>query len=614
MKNKIASLLPHFIYKRIKNFNSSRKELENTSYNLNQKVSFYGQFNPPLDKILYERYFNDKIPAQGIAVECGAFDGLTDSTCLFFEESLGWHVFNIEASPSVFKNLEIKRPISRNFNYGLSDREEKIIFNNVIHPTLGEIGNGSFNHKIYHKEEVLNMGCTFEETKVNTITIDAFFKLAQLDYVDLFVLDVEGYELKVLQQLKNCKTRPTVFCIEKQLDEDWNKIIDILTELNYDYIEDIHNNGIFIQSSVVKKYLLKSNNDNISEDLCKPRVNILSNIFQHSKYLETFFDQLKNLHKNNFELGTVFISTNGPELTDKNLKELAKNMPFKVEISFDPNIKIDEFSMFEKARKWSNICNKNIQKSLDTPSEFTVILEADLTYSSDIVEYLVQADVDVVAPVIILGKQFYDSWGYRSLNGEKIYNLEDFNTNIHESTYKDGFLTELSSVGSFLCIKTKFLKKSIRLPAEYENGLLVGLCNNIRKFGGKVFCRTDISIIHPTSYWEGQLWDSEIKIMEEDNKSKKIIEVKNFRHRLPGLEDVFIEPYVKKFHNRSESFYIITKNKNKKSFIIYCFTSENLMKKYFETLNDKTDVEIKSFYLNSQEYDNENENLIFLER
>lgn len=609
MKNKIASLLPHFIYKRLKKFNS--KEEKNTSFELNQEVSFYGKFKPPLDKILYERYFNDKIPALGVAVECGSFDGIEESSCLFFEESLGWHVFNIEASPSIYKKLEINRPNSRNFHLGLSDITETKTFKHVIHPELGEnFGNGSFEHKNFHEEELLNIGCTFEESEVETITIGAFFELAQLEYVDLFVLDVEGYELRILQQLKNSNVRPVVFCVEKQRDQDWGKIQNILTELGYEYIEDIHNNGIFVQSYAVKKYFPKSNNDKISENLGKPRVNILSNIFQDSEYLETFFSQIKNLHKNNFELGTVFISTNGPYLTNKKLKELSENMPFKVEIGFDPNIKIDEFSMFEKARKWSNIVNKNIQKSLDTPSEFTVILEADLTYSPDIVDYLVQADVDVVAPVIILGKQFYDSWGYRKLNGEKIYNLEDFNTNIPESIYNDRFLTELSSVGSFLCIKSKFLKKSIRLPAEYENGLLVGLCKNIRRFGGKIFCRNDISIIHPTSYWENQLWSAEMKIMEKDKKSGKIIEIENFRHKLPGIEDVFVKPYIKSFHKNNECFYIIAKDKNKKSFAVYSFTTKENMEKYLINFENKTSLEVKTFYLNNKTYTTENDPFI----
>ena len=50
---------------------------------------FYGQFDPPVDRFLFERFFaGSKRP--GVFIECGAFDGETESSCKFFEESLGW--------------------------------------------------------------------------------------------------------------------------------------------------------------------------------------------------------------------------------------------------------------------------------------------------------------------------------------------------------------------------------------------------------------------------------------------------------------------------------------------------------------------------------------------
>jgi hypothetical protein len=37
---------------------------------------FYGQFDPPVDRFLFERYFaGSKRP--GVFIECGAFDGET---------------------------------------------------------------------------------------------------------------------------------------------------------------------------------------------------------------------------------------------------------------------------------------------------------------------------------------------------------------------------------------------------------------------------------------------------------------------------------------------------------------------------------------------------------
>jgi hypothetical protein len=61
---------------------------------------YYGQFNPPFDKILEEKYLG-KIK-NGIGIECGAFDGVMECTLKFFEDNQGWTIYNIEASPPRF--------------------------------------------------------------------------------------------------------------------------------------------------------------------------------------------------------------------------------------------------------------------------------------------------------------------------------------------------------------------------------------------------------------------------------------------------------------------------------------------------------------------------------
>ena len=73
----------------------------------------------------------------------------------------------------------------------------------------------------------------------------------------------------------------------------------------------------------------------------------------------------------------------------------------------------------------------------------------------------------------------------------------------------NGPLFELSSVGSCLLIENKLLHMSIRLPGHYPNGLLAGFCENLRRFGAKIYCDTSVSLIHPTSFWQQQIWTVE---------------------------------------------------------------------------------------------------------
>jgi FkbM family methyltransferase len=176
-------------------------------------MTFYGQFNPPFDKILKDRYLH--LIQNGVGIECGAFDGLTECNLKYFEENQNWKIFNIEASPPIFEKLIKNRPKSLNFNLGLSNFKNKIVFKHAIHPSLGKnFGNGSFNHHQTHLEDLNLQGCIFEEYKVETITYKEFIEINNIDNLDCFVLDVEGYELEVIEGMKGCDILPKVFMIE----------------------------------------------------------------------------------------------------------------------------------------------------------------------------------------------------------------------------------------------------------------------------------------------------------------------------------------------------------------------------------------------------------------
>lgn len=210
-------------------------------------MKFYGQFNPPFDKILKERYL-DKIN-NGIGIECGAFDGLLECNLKYFEENQYWKIYNIEASPPIFEKLIKNRPESKNFNIGLADIEKELIFNHAIHPINNEyFGNGSFNHLKIHYDDLISQGCSFKEYKVKTMTYKSFIEKNNIDKLDCFVLDVEGYELEVIEGMKDCEILPKIFMIEYPiigLENLTNKINEIFPDKFYlDY--KIHNSAFFI--------------------------------------------------------------------------------------------------------------------------------------------------------------------------------------------------------------------------------------------------------------------------------------------------------------------------------------------------------------------------------
>lgn len=208
-------------------------------------MRFYGQFEPPVDKFLFERYFKDK--RNGTSIECGAFDGQLESSCKFFEESMGWKSINIEASPPVFKNLIKNRPNSINHNVALSNSKGVANFTHVISPEMGEnFGNGSLSHLDVHKKDLINHGCKFVNYQVDTITYAQLIEMIKIDKLDLMVLDVEGHELSVIEGMTNSTVLPDIFCIEHgHLGVE--RIKSALSKLPYKYDISLHVNSFFIK-------------------------------------------------------------------------------------------------------------------------------------------------------------------------------------------------------------------------------------------------------------------------------------------------------------------------------------------------------------------------------
>jgi FkbM family methyltransferase len=212
-------------------------------------MKFYGQFDPPVDQFLYERYFKGRA-APGLCIECGAYDGVGESSCKFFEETLHWKAVNVEAYPFAFERLERNRPASVNVRGALSDRKGTATFTAAIHPRLGpDFGNGSLAHLPAHRAELDGMGCTYRTFQVETFTFPDLLARAGVDRPDLFVLDVEGHELAVLAGMGEVPrpSLPKILCVE--FGNLGLEAVRAATEpLGYEFDTTSHVNAFFFRS------------------------------------------------------------------------------------------------------------------------------------------------------------------------------------------------------------------------------------------------------------------------------------------------------------------------------------------------------------------------------
>ena len=210
---------------------------------------YYGQSHQ--DEFIHERYFKDK--KNGISIECGAFDGVMESATYFFEESMGWSAINIEASPPIYEMLVSNRENSININKGLSDKKDKLVFNHAVHPFHGvKFGNGSFNHKKSHLELLKMEECSFDSYEVETIPYrELIDNIMDENFngknVDLFVLDVEGFEVQVLNGMTGSKYLPNIFCIEYP-HVGLEPLQKILVDLGYRFDTINETNAYFIKN------------------------------------------------------------------------------------------------------------------------------------------------------------------------------------------------------------------------------------------------------------------------------------------------------------------------------------------------------------------------------
>ncbi|WP_413294137.1 FkbM family methyltransferase [Bdellovibrio sp. HCB185ZH] len=250
-------------------------------------MKYYGQFEPPTDRFIYDRYFK-YYQEPGTFIECGAFDGITDSCCYLLEQFFHWKGLNVEPSPYSYAELAKNRPHSNNLNRALSNERGHVSFNIVLHPVLGKaFGNSSISHTEAHMADLKNQGCTFEETKVETVTYDDIIRLSRIEKLDLFVLDVEGHEFKVLDSMIQSDSRifPNVLVVEHG-HLGVQPLREIIEPLGYIYDTSMHANSFFVKKGAPTEILKALIEADQQTDLTR--------LIDEIKYLNNSIDAFKN--------------------------------------------------------------------------------------------------------------------------------------------------------------------------------------------------------------------------------------------------------------------------------------------------------------------------------
>jgi FkbM family methyltransferase len=182
-----------------------------------------------LDKKLLN-YINYK---NGFYIECGANDGVNQSTSWYFEKYLNWHGVLIEPVPEVYNELKNNRNNNNYFyNYALvskeyNQQEINFTFNNKDSLQAKKRLDSDLLKK---NEKIITVKC---KTLENILDNKKIPKL-----IDFFSLDVEGYEFEVLEGINFNSVKFKYILVETEFPEKMN---NFLTQKKYKFLERLSN-------------------------------------------------------------------------------------------------------------------------------------------------------------------------------------------------------------------------------------------------------------------------------------------------------------------------------------------------------------------------------------
>jgi len=199
---------------------------------------------------LHKKFFQDR--KEGFFIECGANTGFGHSICHFFEMELGWTGINIEANPYCYEALVIERPNCLNLNLGLGESRGEAEFHlphgrkNSLRTKRGNRGRASRLGSIARKD--FPGSVQVETVPVNVDTYENIVRDNHIEKVDLFVLDVEGYELEVLKGIGDCKVLPEVFVIETVVVGE-SAVTEIVKPLGYKAVGNSRDDTFYVRGN-----------------------------------------------------------------------------------------------------------------------------------------------------------------------------------------------------------------------------------------------------------------------------------------------------------------------------------------------------------------------------
>jgi FkbM family methyltransferase len=166
----------------------------------------------------------------GFFIEAGAFDGYTQSNTYFLERACGWRGLLVEPVPLLAREARRERPASTVVNCALvpaghAEPEVRLRYGGTMTVMASAAGAEEWAHTAQ-----LNMALDEPEHEfaVPARTLSSLLDEIGAREVDLFSLDVEGYEAEVLAGLDLERHAPRMLIVEVDMRAEAERVEAVL--------------------------------------------------------------------------------------------------------------------------------------------------------------------------------------------------------------------------------------------------------------------------------------------------------------------------------------------------------------------------------------------------
>ncbi len=193
------------------------------------------------EKLLKYLNFNN-----GFFIEAGANDGISQSNTLMYEQKFNWSGLLVEPSFIKYEECKKNRPNCIVENYALVNEnyKEKTIYGDFDYFEKHQSLCGQITRKEEYFDDDLkwNLDEKNKNSKIIEVpcaTLNSILEKHNILHIDFFSLDVEGYEIEVLNGFNVQKYKPKYFLIETGNEYRYNTICSYMFSKNYKILENI---------------------------------------------------------------------------------------------------------------------------------------------------------------------------------------------------------------------------------------------------------------------------------------------------------------------------------------------------------------------------------------